>query len=93
MSSSSSRGRALANLQRDPRAWFGGGVILLLLLAALGAPVVARHDPLQIDLIHQLQPPSAAHWLGTDIQGRDVWARLVFGARISLSVGIVSQAI
>ena len=93
MSSSSSRGRALANLQRDPRAWFGGGVILLLLLAGLGAPVVARHDPLQIDLIHQLQPPSAAHWLGTDIQGRDVWARLVFGARISLSVGIVSQAI
>jgi ABC-type dipeptide/oligopeptide/nickel transport system permease subunit len=40
-----------------------------------------------------LRPPSTEHWLGTDIQGRDVWSRLVFGARISLSVGIVSQGI
>jgi ABC-type dipeptide/oligopeptide/nickel transport system permease subunit len=43
--------------------------------------------------VHQLQGPSWKHWLGTDIQGRDVWARLVYGARISLSAGIISQAI
>ena len=44
-----------------------------------------------VDLINQLQPPSASHWFGTDVQGRDVWARLVYGARISLSVSIVES--
>lgn len=85
--------RAARALRADSRAWFGGGVVVLLVLLAVAAPIVARHDPLHIDLINQLTPPSAEHWLGTDIQGRDVWARLVYGARISLSVGIVSQAI
>jgi ABC-type dipeptide/oligopeptide/nickel transport system permease subunit len=54
---------------------------------------VARHDPLHIDLLNQLRGPSLHHWLGTDVQGRDVWARLVYGARISLAVGLFSQAI
>ncbi|HEX4468851.1 MAG TPA: ABC transporter permease [Gemmatimonadaceae bacterium] len=80
-------------LRGDPRAWFGAGVVLFLITIAIAAPLVARHDPVRIDLINQLTPPSAEHWLGTDIQGRDVWARLVYGARISLSVGIVSQII
>ena len=80
-------------LRGDTRAWFGIGVVVLLVLLALLAPLVAREDPLHIDLVHQLQGPSWKHWLGTDIQGRDVWARLVYGARISLSAGIVSQAI
>jgi ABC-type dipeptide/oligopeptide/nickel transport system permease subunit len=80
-------------LKSDKRAWFGGGVIVLLVLLAIAAPLFARHDPFGIDLINSLQPPSTAHWFGTDIQGRDVWARLVYGARVSLSVGIVSQGI
>jgi ABC-type dipeptide/oligopeptide/nickel transport system permease subunit len=83
----------MERLRSDSRAWFGGGVVALLVLLALAAPVVARHDPLHIDLINQLQPPSTAHWLGTDVQGRDVWARLVYGARVSLAVGILSQGI
>jgi ABC-type dipeptide/oligopeptide/nickel transport system permease subunit len=85
--------RATDRLKSDRRAWFGGGVIVLLVLLAIAAPLFARHDPFGIDLINSLQPPSAAHWFGTDIQGRDVWARLVYGARVSLSVGIVSQGI
>ena len=80
-------------LRSDARAWFGISVVVLLVLLAALAPLVARQDPLHIDLVHQLQGPSWKHWLGTDIQGRDVWARLVYGARISLSAGIVSQAI
>ncbi len=80
-------------LWRDPRAWFSIGVIGLLAFAAAAAPLVARHDPLAINLQAQLLPPSGSHWLGTDVQGRDVWARLVYGARISLSVGVGSQAI
>lgn len=85
--------RATAHLRRDARAWFGALVIVLMVLAAIAAPLIARHDPTAIDLINGLQPPSTHHWLGTDIQGRDVWARLVYGARISLTVGLVSQGI
>jgi ABC-type dipeptide/oligopeptide/nickel transport system permease subunit len=85
--------RATEHLRRDGRAWFGVLVILFILVAAIAAPLVARHDPTAIDLTNQLQRPSGAHWLGTDIQGRDVWARLIYGARISLSVGLVSQGI
>jgi peptide/nickel transport system permease protein len=80
-------------LGSDRRAWFGGGTIVLLALMAVAAPLVAGHDPFGIDLINSLQPPSPQHWFGTDIQGRDVWARLVYGARVSLSVGIISQGI
>jgi ABC-type dipeptide/oligopeptide/nickel transport system permease subunit len=85
--------RSTDRLKTDKRAWFGGGVIVLLALMAIAAPVFARHDPFGVDLINSLQPPSVSHWLGTDIQGRDVWARLVYGSRVSLSVGIISQGI
>ena len=80
-------------LRGDARAWFGVSVVVLIVLLAVLAPLVSLHDPLRIDLVNQLQGPSLSHWLGTDVQGRDVWARLVYGARVSLSAGIVSQAI
>ena len=85
--------RATDRLWTDKRTWFGGGVIVLLALLAIAAPLVARYDPFGVDLINSLQAPSVHHWFGTDIQGRDVWARLVYGARVSLSVGVVSQGI
>lgn len=85
--------RASERFRRDPRAWFGVGVVLVMVIAAIAAPIVAGQDPLAIDLAGQLRGPSGEHWLGTDIQGRDVWARLVYGARISLTAGIVSQGI
>lgn len=84
---------AWARLWRDGRARVGIVVIVVLLVMALGAPVIARQNPNDIDLINMLAAPSRAHWLGTDIQGRDVWARLVYGARISLAVGVISQSI
>jgi ABC-type dipeptide/oligopeptide/nickel transport system permease subunit len=80
-------------LWRDTRARIGLIVIALLLLMAVLAPLLARHDPIRVDLLRQLQPPSAEHWMGTDVQGRDVWARLIYGARISLAVGLISQSI
>ena len=85
--------RVTDRLKADRRAWFGVAVIASLVLMAIAAPAVAQHDPFGVDLINSLQPPSITHWFGTDIQGRDVWARLVYGARVSLSVGIVSQGI
>ena len=80
-------------LRRDPRALIGIGVVVLIAAAALLAPLLVHHDPTAIDLASRLQRPSAAHWLGTDIQGRDIWARLVYGARVSLAVGVISQGI
>jgi peptide/nickel transport system permease protein len=85
--------RVVAQLRRDTRAWIGGTVILVLILAAIAAPALARYNPLSIDLVRQLEAPSLSHWLGTDAQGRDVWSRLLYGARISLTVGILSQGI
>jgi len=80
-------------LLHDTRAKIGIAVVLIMLIMALAAPLLTRHDPNAIDLIHLLAPPSLTHWLGTDIQGRDVWARLVYGARVSLAVGLISQTI
>jgi len=85
--------RATERLKSDKRAWFGGGVIVLLALLAIAAPLLARKDPFGIDLISSLEPPSFRHWFGTDVQGRDVYARLVYGARVSLAVGIGAQGI
>lgn len=89
MAETSSWRRILA----DKRAWFGLTVILMLIVSAAGAPLFGRHDPTRIDLSNALRPPSSSHWLGTDAQGRDVWSRLLYGARISLLVGLVSQGV
>jgi ABC-type dipeptide/oligopeptide/nickel transport system permease subunit len=80
-------------LARDGRARIGLAVVVVLVLAAALAPLVARQDPTAIDLAGALRAPSGAHWLGTDVQGRDVWSRLVHGARVSLAVGVLSQVI
>lgn len=84
---------ARARFVSDPRLVIGGTVVVLIVLMAVLAPLIARHDPNAINLIDLLEPPSHAHWLGTDVEGRDVWARLVYGARVSLAVGIISQSI
>ena len=80
-------------LRRDARSLIGLGVIALIVGSAVFAPLIATDDPLRIDLVRRLDAPSAAHWMGTDVQGRDIWSRLVYGARVSLAVGLVSQAI
>lgn len=77
----------------DNRARFGIAVIVLMVFAAIAAPLIASQDPLKIDLSNYLSRPSGSHWLGTDVQGRDIWSRLVFGARVSLTVGLISQGI
>ena len=78
---------------RDNRARLGLAIVLMMGLAALLAPIIAPQSPITIDLNHLLQRPSADHWLGTDVQGRDMWSRLVYGARVSLTVGFISQGI
>jgi ABC-type dipeptide/oligopeptide/nickel transport system permease subunit len=80
-------------LRGDRRAMAGLIVVVLLVVAALAAPLIAGDDPTAIALDNQLAAPSLAHPLGTDYHGRDIWARIVFGARISLAAGIISQTI
>ena len=66
------------------------GLLLLVLFAAMAllAPLLAPANPAAIDLLHRLASPSAAHWLGTDELGRDILARIIFGARLSLLVAV-----
>src|SRR5205085_9114196 len=74
-------------------AIFGLVFIVLLVLVALLAPLIATHDVGATNLLARYLPPSAEHWLGTDATGRDIFSRVVFGARISLRVGIVVVAV
>lgn len=71
----------------------GAAVLLVLVLLAVAAPLVSGQDPYAVDLRSYRKPPGAGHLLGTDSSGRDVFARLLFGARISLSVGVVAVSV
>lgn len=64
---------------------------LLVLVAAVFAPIVSPYDPYQINMAESLQPPSLAHPLGTDVFGRDVMSRMIYGARISMEVSALSR--
>ena len=68
-------------------------IVAVLMLVALLAPVIAPYDPYAQDLVNRLSQSSPAHLLGTDELGRDILSRIIYGCRISLSVGIISQAI
>jgi len=79
---------------RSNRLALAGGILLALLaLAAIAAPWLAPHDPLQVNLPAALLPPSALFPLGTDQLGRDVLSRLLYGARISLTIGFIAVGI
>ncbi|MCL6521695.1 MAG: ABC transporter permease [Firmicutes bacterium] len=83
-------GLALRRFARNRLAVFGAVVVLLLVVTAALAPWLAPHSPYAQDYQALLQPPSAAHPLGTDDLGRDELARLIYGARISLEAGLIS---
>jgi peptide/nickel transport system permease protein len=71
----------------------GLGVVTLVILAAIFAPLLAPYDPIQQSWSAVRKAPSAAYWLGTDEAGRDLLSRIIFGARASLSAGVISVAI
>ena len=68
-------------------------IMVMFVLAAIFADFICRFDPLTVDSAHALAAPSTLHWMGTDPFGRDVWSRIIHGARISLAVGIGSTAL
>ncbi|MEO5324300.1 ABC transporter permease [Mesorhizobium sp. CC13] len=73
-------------LMRNPLAMVGALIVLTLILVALFAPWIATHSPFTQDLGMRLKPPSAENWMGTDELGRDIWSRVVYGARITLMI-------
>jgi peptide/nickel transport system permease protein len=79
-----------AGLRRRRTAILGLAIYLLVVLCALTADLVAPHDPNQLSMSVRLQGPSAEYWLGTDELGRDVASRIIYGARVSILVGMIS---
>jgi peptide/nickel transport system permease protein len=76
-------------LKQNPLALIGLGIVVALLLIALLAPIIAPYDPLAQNLTQRLLPPSAKHWFGTDALGRDIFSRIIFGARITLVIVVL----
>lgn len=75
---------ALAKLAREPVGMFGFLVLSLLVVVAIFAPLIAPYNPVSQNLSQALQPPSWAHWAGTDEFGRDILSRLIYGTRITI---------
>ncbi|HVL28039.1 MAG TPA: ABC transporter permease, partial [Acidimicrobiales bacterium] len=86
------RRRLLRRLTRDRAALAGMVVIGVFVLGALLAPVLAVHDPNQTNFTNRFAPPSARHYLGTDHVGRDVFARILHGGRLSLGMALTATA-
>jgi peptide/nickel transport system permease protein len=84
---------AFRRFRQNPGAMIGLGFILSMTLAAIAAPLVTRYDPILQEMGDVLFPPSTEHFFGTDQYGRDVYTRVVYGARISLRVGLISAGI
>src|SRR5215470_3750447 len=74
--------------RRHPTALIGGAILVGMVMMAILAPWLGTIDPLAVAPIKRLRPPSAQYWFGTDMLGRDVYSRVVFGARVSLVVGL-----
>jgi peptide/nickel transport system permease protein len=77
---------------RNKLSWVGLGLLVVILLLALAAPLIAPYDPIGQSIANRLKPPSADFLMGTDPYGRDVFSRVLYGARISLVAGLASVA-
>ena len=78
---------------KNKRAVVGLIMLLLLIFAAVFAPLIAPYDPVKPDLLHRLKGPSWEHIMGTDELGRDIFSRILYGARISMTVGLIAVSI
>ena len=79
--------------RRHPTALVGGAILIAMVAVAILAPWLGTVDPLAVFPSQRLHPPSAESWLGTDMLGRDVYSRVVYGARVSLIVGLAVAAL
>lgn len=82
------RGRIRTFIRRHPSIALGGSLLFLMVLAAVFAPLLSSIDPQSLAPARRVRQPSAEYWFGTDMLGRDVYSRVVYGTRVSLSVGL-----
>jgi len=82
------KGRILRFMRLNPTMMVGGGILLLMILMAIFAPLLGTVDPLDMDPVLRLKPPGGEYLFGTDQFGRDIYSRTIYGTRISLTVGI-----
>jgi peptide/nickel transport system permease protein len=79
-------------VRRNPEIAIGGFLLALMVFLAIAAPLLGTFDPRAISTASRLRPPSAEHWFGTDMLGRDLYSRVLYGGRISLTIGVLSAA-
>lgn len=82
--------QTLKKLKENKLVMLGGSVVLFYFIIAIFAPLIAPYKPNEIDLLNVLQTPSADHLMGTDDKGRDVFSRILYGTRLSITVGFIS---
>jgi peptide/nickel transport system permease protein len=87
------RGMALRALLRSPSGAVGLAIVALLVIAAIFAPIIAPHDPTRMAAGPRLSPPTWDHLMGTDQLGRDVFSRILYGARLTLQIGVIAVGI
>lgn len=80
-------------LKRNKLALFGLFLVIALIVIAILASFIAPYDPIQISLKDSLKSPSSAHLMGTDVLGRDIFSRIIYGTRASLIIGVVATSI
>ncbi len=83
-------GATIRAFNTNKTSWAGLLIFLVIVLMAVLAPWISPHDPIEQDIFSKLQGPSATYWLGTDYYGRDIFSRLLHGARYSLIIGIAA---
>lgn len=80
-------------LKKNKMTWIGLVILFIIVLASIIAPVLTSYDPTKISVMEKFQGPSEKHWFGTDEVGRDIFARILYGARLSLGMGVLAIAI
>jgi peptide/nickel transport system permease protein len=82
--------QTLKAFNTNKTSWVGLAIFLIVIALAISAPLLAPYDPTDQNIMEKLRPPSLEHWLGTDSFGRDTLSRILYGARVSLVIGIAS---
>ena len=84
---------AFRRMRRNPSAIIGGFLVLFFLSMAIFAPFIAPYDPTQGNLADSYLPPSSEHWFGTNVQGQDMYSRIIYGSRLTLGIATLSVTI
>ena len=80
----------IKKISSDPLGLIGLCLVTLMVISALGAPIFAPYDPIQLNIMDRLQGPSVNHLLGTDQLGRDLFSRVLFGGQVALKVAFLT---